>query len=145
MLASLAVVQSLTNAANASEAAEHIYEFAARDDGTDKVPRFILDVDGLTERWSASRFGGTIPVIVHLELEIPKVNAFTHQAQALWFWGKLETLLDEWEAAVNVGGGLVNLARSMSLPPGPVESEDLPESFGTNPVWICQLLCEVST
>jgi len=147
MLADIEIVQTIADVETAAEAKNRIHYFAAIDDGAaiNLPPRIILDIDGLSEEFTASQFGGTVRVLILLEATIPTANAATEQDQALWFWDVVENILDDSEDAINADGGLVVRNRDISIPPGPIDPADLPESFATSPVWLTQMVYEVAT
>lgn len=139
-LAGLASFQTVTDSADSTEAATHIYDFAARDDGTQDPPRIILDINSYQGRLRGGRFVGPCEVLALLEYRVPAEHT-DESSQAGWFWAQVENWFDELEAACNGGGGLSLENVMMSMPPGLVEEDD----NNGQVIWITQFMLEVQT
>ncbi len=145
-LAGLTVFQTLTGADDADEAKASIYQFGVDDDDERNIPpRIILDLDGHDGRKDGGGFRGPTFVLMLHEYAIPQASSASYQSAAEWFWGQIDDWYDAFEDAVNGSGQLSVDNIEMSLPPGPIDSEDLPEVFPNRNVWMTQFRVEVQT
>lgn len=140
-LSELACFQTLTGSANATEALEYIHDFAGLDDGTDKRPRIILDIDSYQGRRQGGRFVGPVQVLVLHEYNIPTAYQTNVKTQAAWFWDQIEDWFDEFESVVYGGGQLSVEVIEMTMSPALIEPDDI----GGAIVWATQFRMEVRT
>lgn len=145
-LAGLSAFQIVTNSDDATEAADHIYRFAAKDDDDrDAPPRIILDVDEYVGRLNGGGFRGPTFVLVLHQYAIPSQYHASYPDQADWFWSEMDDWLDELEDVLNGSAELSVDSLQMTMSPGLIEPDDLPAEFLNRYVWSAQFRLEVQT
>lgn len=123
-----------------TEAADKIFQWAAPSMATSLPPRITIDAHALSrERRGVISLNGILSAELLFEIPIPTADAGTEASQKEWFMEYVvDAFLDGLEDEPGVDGGLNLAGHSMTLPPGLVDPDELPNAARNLVLWVWQ-------